>query len=160
MEVQVLSAAPSIFAQERMIVMDDFQMFQDVLTEREIFFENDTFRDGTQYFRIPQKIQNGGLVDVIIIFDEDYVKIVIVKIASTEDPEKRIALCELFNDLNQTYKFFKFHIDSDGDILLEGNLSTDLRDGDFQPEDLLAYIGAALNTLKNDYPKIMKVIWS
>jgi hypothetical protein len=140
--------------------MSDFQKFQEVLTEREIFFEADSFRDGTQYFRIPQKIQGGGLIDVIVIIEEDHVKIVIVKIATTDDSEKRIALCELFNDLNQGYKYFKFHIDSDGDILLEGTLSMDLRDGEFQPEDLLGYIGAALNTLKNDYPKIMKIIWS
>jgi hypothetical protein len=140
--------------------MNDFQKFQEVLTEREIFFEADSFRDGTQYFRIPQKVQGGSVVDVIVLIDENYVKILIVKIATTDDSEKRIALCTLFNDLNQGYKFFKFHIDADGNVLLEGNLSTDLRDGEFQPEGLLGYIVAALSTLKTDYPKIMKIIWS
>ena len=159
-EVQVLSAAPSFSVLYEGIAMEDYQLFEEFLNSEDIFFRLDEFPDGTSFFRIPQKIKNGNLIEIIVIFEEVNIKILIVKIGSVEMPEKQIAIYQLFNELNKIYKFFTFHLDSNNDVVFEGNLSTDLRDGDFQPEVLLTYIAAALKSLSEAYPQIMKVIWT
>ncbi len=140
--------------------MSEFEQFQALLEEQDIFYKIDSFRDGTQLFCIPQNLEAGGVVEVLVVFGDDYVKIVVLKIATINDPEKRFAVYDLFNDLNRAYKFFKFHIDSDGDVIFEGDLVTDLRDGEFHPDTLMAYIAAALTMVKTAYPKIMKIMWS
>jgi len=140
--------------------MEDYQLFEEFLNSEDVFFRLDEFPNGTPYFRIPQKIKNGNLVEVIVVFEQSNIKILIVKIARVETPEKEITIYRLLNELNGTYKFFTFNIDSENDIAFEGNLPTDLRDGDFQPEVLLTYIAAALKSLGEAYPQIMKIIWA
>ena len=140
--------------------MSEYEQFQELLDENEVFYKADTLSSGTPLFRIPQKIKNGGFADMLVIFNEDNIKLVVAKIATVDDPEKRIKFYELFNEMNDTYKYFKLYVDSDGDIMLEGDLTMDLRDGDFQPETLMAYIGASLKLIENVYPKIMKLMWA
>ncbi len=159
-EVQVLSAAPSFLERNEVFLMDDYQLFEEFLTNEELFFKADKFPNGTPFFRIPQKIKNGSLVDIFVVFEEENVKVLFLKIATVEDDEKLPVFYELFNDLNRNYKFFTFNLNSDNEVVLEGNLPTDLRDGEFQPESLFGYIIAALKTLSDVYPKIMKVIWA
>ena len=140
--------------------MEDYQKFEEFLNEEEIFFKADQFPSGIPFFRIPQQVKNGGLVDIIVIFEEENIKVLFLKIAVVEDPEKLSVLCQLFNDLNCNYKFFTFQINSDNEVVLEGNLPTDLRNGDFQPDSLFGYVVAALKTLNEVYPQIMKIIWA
>ena len=140
--------------------MSEFEQFQALLDEQDIFYKIDSFKNGTQLFRIPQNLESGGVIDILVVFADDHVKIVVLKMATINDPEKRFAVYELFNELNRAYKFFKFHIDSEGDVIFEGDLVTDLRDGEFQPDTLMMYIAAALKMVKTAYPKIMKIMWS
>ena len=140
--------------------MEDYQLFEEYLKEEEIFFRLDEFPNGTPYFRIPQKIKNGILLEAIVVFEEFNVKVLFVKIASIETPEKEIAILKLFNNLNRTYKFFTFHLDSDNDVVFEGNLPVDLRDGEIQPDTVLTYVIAAIKSLEKAYPQIMKIVWA
>ena len=140
--------------------MENYELFEEFLNEEEIFFRSDEFPNGTPFFRIPQKIKNGTLVEAVVVFEKFNVKVIFVKIASVETPEKKMAILNLINELNRSYKFFTFHIDSDNDIAFEGNLPTDLRDGEFQPSELLAYIISAIRSLEEAYPQIMKIVWA
>ena len=159
-EVQVLSAAPTFSILYEVFAMEDYQLFEEFLNEEDIFFRLDEFPNGTPYFRIPQKLKNGTLIEIVVIFEEINIKVLCLKFANIENPEKEPAILKLFNDLNSTYKFFTFHLDSDKDAVFEGNLPTDLYDGVFQPDVLLNYILAALKSLEESYPQIMKIIWA
>ena len=159
-EVQVLSAAPSFSIRYEVFAMEDYQLFEEFLNEEDIFFKSGEFPSGDPYFRIPQKIKNGTLVEAIVVFEEINVKVIFIKIASVETPEKEMEMLKLFNDLNRSYKFFTFYLDSSNDITFEGNLPADLRDGEFQPKELMAYIISAIKSLEEAYPQIMKIVWA
>ena len=140
--------------------MDIAEQFKVFLDENEIFYSDRSSNLERTIFRIPQKLKSGSLVEVVVFFYNDSVKIVVLKIASVVDDEKRIAFLELFNEVNFTYKYFKIYLDKDNDVVFEGDLVTDLIDGEFQPELLLTYIGTALQEINEIYPKIMKILWS
>ena len=140
--------------------MADYEQFQEFLDEHKVVYKSDELSDGDKLFRIPQRLDGGNVVDIIVFFGENYVKVVIMGIASVSNAEKLPLIYELLNEFNHDYKYSKFSVVSDGDIVLETDLVADLRDGDFQPDTLFAYIGAAWKTVRAAYPKIMKVIWS
>ncbi len=140
--------------------MNDYELFQAFLDDKEVVYKAKDINNADKLFRIPQKLEGGGVVDIVVVFDDDYIKIVVMGIASVSDTEKLPLIYELFNEFNHAYKYFKFYLDSDGDVVLEGDFVTDLRDGDFDPEMLFAYMGVAWKCTKASYPKIMKVIWS
>ena len=65
------------------------EQFKDFLDEEEIFYKHDEFDDGKNVFRIPQRLKTGGVVDMLVVFDEDDIKLLIMKIGTVEDPEKK-----------------------------------------------------------------------
>jgi hypothetical protein len=136
------------------------EQFKSFLDENEIFYRDDSSDLEREVFRIPQKLKGGSFVELLVVFYDDSVKIVVLKIASVEDSEKRGEILELFNGFNDSYKYFKVYLNDENDIIVEGDFVTDLIAGDFQPEVLLAYIGAALKEVNMIYPKIMKILWS
>ncbi len=140
--------------------MDTAEQFKSFLDENEIFYSDKSSNIERNVFRIPQKLKSGSLVEVVVIFSNDSLKIVVLKIASVVNDEKRSKILELFNEVNFTYKYFKIYLDKDNDVVFEGDLVTDLIDGDFQPDILLTYIGVALQEINEIYPKIMKILWS
>ena len=140
--------------------MDNFEQFRNVLDEVEINYSIDELEDGRPLFRISQKIEGGAFVRFSIIFSADHIKILAMGLASVSDQEKKLRCYELFNDFNARYKYFKFSIDSDGDVMFEGDFVLELRDGDFKPNMLMVYLVTAIKVLDDAYPKLMKVLWS
>ena len=140
--------------------MSEVEQFKEFLDGDEIFYKHDEFDDGRNVFRIPQKLKTGGIVDMLVIFDEDDIKLLIMKIGTVEDPEKKAMCYELFNDLNHSYKYYKLYLDSDGDVMIDCDIAIDVCRGKFYPKTLMAYIGSAFKVANEVYPKIMKILWT
>lgn len=137
--------------------MDNYEVFKNFLDNNDVHYTEDELERGDRFFRIPQRIKNGGVVDVLVIFSDKNIKILIFGIATIEDEDKRPACYKLFNDVNEQYSFFKFYMRSNGDINLEGDAIQGIVEGEFQPKALMGFIVAALSLLQDTYREIMKI---
>ena len=123
-------------------------------------YVEDTLDNGDRLLRIPQKIQNGGTVSVILLFGEHKIKVAILGIATVEDEAKQAECYKLFNDFNRDYAFFKMYTRPDGLVCLDADFSLDLIQGEFQPKELVAFTAMAMHAVGKIYPGVMKIQWS
>ena len=141
--------------------MKPYEQFRELLDGNDLFYKVDFLDNGKTLFRIPQKLKSGGFVDMLLFFEDDNIKILAAKIATIDDPDKLIQCYAIFNELNCNYKYFKMHADSDGDVMLSCDLAMDVvTEGVFSPETVLAYVGASIKVINENYPKIMKLLWA
>ena len=140
--------------------MDNFEAFKELLDSKELNYYEDEFSDGDRVLKIPQRLQHGAMVNVIVIFGKFKVKIAILGLATIEEEEKQVACYKLFNDFNTEYAFFKMYMRSDGNICVDADLSLDIVEGEFQPEELMGFIAMLLHTVGKVYRDIMKIQWT
>ncbi|MBR0260324.1 MAG: YbjN domain-containing protein [Selenomonadaceae bacterium] len=140
--------------------MDNYEALKDFMTNAGLHFSEGTLENGDKVFRIPQKIKNGGIVDVVLIFAESNIKLVVFGIATVEEEEKKPAYYKLFNELAAKYGFFKFYVRPNGDITLEGDIILGIVEGEFKPKALMGFMAAAITLLQDNYRDIMKIQWS
>ena len=140
--------------------MDIYEVFKNFLNDNGVHFSEDTLERGDRFFRIPQRIKNGGVVDVLVIFSEKNIKVLVFGIATIEEDDKKLACYKLFNDLSSQYSFFKFYLRPNGDVNLEGDAILGITEGEFQPKALMGFIIAAVTLIQENYREIMKIQWS
>ena len=141
--------------------MDNYEAFKIFLDENKVLYNEDKVEHGDRFIRIPQKLKNGGVVNVIVIFAEKNVKVLIVGVANVEDQNKRGECFELFNTLNSRYNFFKVYLQTNGDVNIDGDVVLGVHEGDFQARALMGFIVAALNYTQDVvYPDVMKIVWA
>ena len=138
--------------------MDNFEAFESYLDAKDIKYKEDSFDDGDRFIVIPQKIQNGVLLNVLLIFSRIKIKILVLGIGSLEDESKREALYEIFNKFNLETGFFKMYLRGN-DVCVECDMATDVFDGEFNPKKFMNFIMAALFTIDNSYRDIVKILW-
>ena len=160
-EVQVLSAAPILNSGRKVSFVDNYEVFKNFLNDNNVHFTEDSLERGDRFFRIPQKIKSGGVVDVLVIFSERNIKVLIFGIATINDEQKKIACYKLFNDLAAQYSFFKFYLRSNGDVNVEGDAILGLVEGgEFQSKALMGFLVAGVNLVQDTYKDIMQIQWS
>ncbi|MBR2518710.1 MAG: YbjN domain-containing protein [Selenomonadaceae bacterium] len=140
--------------------MDNYEAFKTFLDENKIHYMEDKLEQGDRFIRIPQKLKNGGVVNVIVVFAAKNIKVLIVGIANVDDEGKRGECLKLFNSLNAKYNFFKLYMQPNGDIALDGDVVLGIFEGDFQTRALMGFIIAALNYAQDVYKDVMKVLWA
>ena len=138
--------------------MDNYELFKSFLDTKGVHYNEDTFDDGDRMLIIPQKSNSGALLNILVIFSEIKIKILVMGVASVEDEDKKIACYKLFNDFNMKHTFFKMFFRRD-DICVESDFSTELIEGDFNPKELMNFIMAALFAIDKNYRDIMKIVW-
>ena len=140
--------------------MDNYEAFKTFLDENKIHYMEDKLEQGDRFIRIPQKLKNGGVVNVIVVFAAKNIKVLIVGIANVDDEGKRGECLKLFNSLNAKYNFFKLYMQPNGGIALDGDVVLGIFEGDFQTRALMGFIIAALNYAQDVYKDVMKVLWA
>ena len=141
--------------------MKPYEQFRELLDGNDLFYKVDFLDNGKTLFRIPQKLKSGGFVDMLLFFEDDNIKILVAKIATIDDPDKLAQCYAILNESNCNYKYFKMYVDSDGDVMLSCDLAMDIvTEGVFSPETVLAYVGASIKVINENYPKIMKLLWA
>ena len=142
--------------------MDNYDSFKALLDEDEIHYMEDELDDGDRLFRIPQKLQQGAVVNIIVLFSKFKIKIAMLGIANVEpdDEDKKIEYYKFFNDFNAKYSFFKMYMHQDGDICVDLDLPLDIVEGEFQPKEVMGMIAMLLHTVGKVYRDIMKIQWA
>ena len=140
--------------------MDNYESFKKFITDAGLHYAEGKLEKGDRVFRIPQQIKNGGVVDVLVVFGQNNIKVVFLGIGKVDSDEKRNACYKLFNDLSAQFNFFKFYVRQDGDIGLEGDVVLGIIEGEFQPKALMGFMAAAITLLQDNYGDIMKILQS
>ena len=141
--------------------MDSYEAFKIFLDENKVLYNEDKLESGDRFFRIPQKLKNGGVINVIVVFAEKSIKVLIVGVANVEDENKRVECLKLFNTLNSRYNFFKVYLQPNGDVNIDGDVVLGVFEEVFRTRALMGFIVAALNFTQDVvYPDVMKIVWA
>ena len=141
--------------------MDNYEAFKIFLDENKVLYNEDKLDSGDRFFRIPQKLKNGGVVNVVVVFAEKNIKVLIVGAANVEDENKRVECLKLFNTLNSRYNFFKVYLQPNGDVNIDGDVVLGVFEEVFRTRALMGFIVAALNFTQDVvYPDVMKIVWA
>ena len=138
------------------------------LDRREWSYEENEERDETRkeaYFYMRNELENDEPVTVVIAVREynhadGFIKIKIYDIAYLEENGNRAELLAKLNAWNAEYRFVKFCLDGDRDVVVDIDLPLDLHTGVFQAENFMAMVGVGLQVLEEVYPALMKLRWA
>ena len=140
--------------------MSKLDLFRDHLDEREYRYRELTDDEGvTRAFIAQHEIKNNQILTVTYEFSEEetFLDLGIFDIAKIEDPSKREAVLDLINELNQGYRFGKFFVSDEGDVVMRWSLF--IKDH-FDPAVLLDMAFMLVGTIEEEYPKFMKIQWT
>lgn len=134
-------------------------VFRNHIKEKELYMEEGTNEDGSAFFRVEQRMENGGSVVLAVGFDttEEILDIYTFNIAEIKDAYKKESTLKLINDLNKDYRYTKFYMDEDGRISSSYGF---IFEDNFSPNVVVRQLFLAFNSAEEVYPKFMKLAWS
>ena len=109
-------------------------------------------------YRSAMEVGGQNLPTVLVIDDSIYVMLQVRVGAGLVKESNKAAVMEHMNSLNENYKVFKYYANENGDIVIESCIPT--TDEEFMPELVHAVIDVVLKHLNEEYPKLMKTVWS
>ncbi len=96
---------------------------------------------------------------LVSVEDEDVVKVRVVSFAKF--PEDKLAAAHLLvNEINTTYRFAKFTIDSDNELAVQDDLPKTVVDEGLAPKVCVELVHRFASILSDVYPQVMKAIWA
>ena len=109
-------------------------------------------------YRSAMEVGGQNLPTMLVIDDSIYVMLQVRVGAGLVKESNKAAVMEHMNSLNENYKVFKYYANEIGDIVIESCIPT--TDEEFMPELVHAVIDVVLKHLNEEYPKLMKTVWS
>ena len=109
-------------------------------------------------YRSAMEVGGQNLPTMLVIDDSIYVMLQVRVGAGLVKESNKAAVMEHMNSLNENYKVFKYYANENGDIVIESCIPT--TDEEFIPELVHAVIDVVLKHLNEEYPKLMKTVWS
>ena len=109
-------------------------------------------------YRSAMEVGGQNLPTMLVIDDSIYVMLQVRVGAGLVKESNKAAVMEHMNSLNENYKDFKYYANENGDIVIESCIPT--TDEEFMPELVHAVIDVVLKHLNEEYPKLMKTVWS
>ena len=109
-------------------------------------------------YRSAMEVGGQNLPTMLVIDDSIYVMLQVRVGAGLDKESNKAAVMEHMNSLNENYKVFKYYANENGDIVIESCIPT--TDEEFMPELVHAVIDVVLKHLNEEYPKLMKTVWS
>ena len=109
-------------------------------------------------YRSAMEVGGQNLPTMLVIADSIYVMLQVRVGAGLVKESNKAAVMEHMNSLNENYKVFKYYANENGDIVIESCIPT--TDEEFMPELVHAVIDVVLKHLNEEYPKLMKTVWS
>ena len=118
-----------------------------------------------RYIYMRNELENDEPVTVVIAIREydhadGFIKIKIYDIAYLEEAENRAGLLAKLNEWNSEYRYVKFVVDDERDVVVDIDLPLDLHKGVFQADSFMAMVGVGLQVLEEVYPELMKLRWA
>ena len=109
-------------------------------------------------YRSAMEVGGQNLPTMLVIDDSIYVMLQVRVGAGLVKESNKAAVMEHMNSLNENYKVFKYYANENGDIVIESCIPT--TDEEFMPALVHAVIDVVLKHLNEEYPKLMKTVWS
>ena len=109
-------------------------------------------------YRSAMEVGGQNLPTMLVIDDSIYVMLQVRVGAGLVKESNKAAVMEHMNSLNENYKVFKYYANENGDIVIESCIPT--TDEEFMPELVHAVFDVELKHLNEEYPKLMKTVWS
>lgn len=109
-------------------------------------------------YRSAMEVGGQNLPTMLVIDDSIYVMLQVRVGAGLVKESNKAAVMEHMNSLNENYKVFKYYANENGDIVIESCIPT--TDEEFMPELVHTVIDVVLKHLNEEYPKLMKTVWS
>ena len=135
------------------------QKFSNFINERNINVFQIQDLEGDMHpvvYRSAMEVGGQNLPTMLVIDDSIYVMLQVRVGAGLVKDSNRAAVMAHMNSLN--YKVFKYYANENGDIVIESCIPT--TDEEFMPELVHAVIDVVLKHLNEEYPKLMKTVWS
>lgn len=139
--------------------MNNAEIFENYMNEKEIHFERGTTDDDCVFFRMSQNIKNGGTALIVVLFNKNQqiVDLNVFQVASVTDPLKKEPLFKLLNELNKSYRFSTF-TEREGEVSV--GYSYQVHDNSLDGEEVLDMLIMLFQTAEDNYPKFMKLQWN
>ena len=137
------------------------QKFSNFINERNINVFQIQDLEGDMHpvvYRSAMEVGGQNLPTMLVIDDSIYVMLQVRVGAGLVKDSNRAAVMAHMNRLNENYKVFKYYANENGDIVIESCIPT--TDEEFMPELVHAVIDVVLKHLNEEYPKLMKTVWS
>ena len=137
------------------------QKFSNFINERNINVFQIQDLEGDMHpvvYRSAMEVGGQNLPTMLVIDDSIYVMLQVRVGAGLVKDSNRAAVMAHMNILNENYKVFKYYANENGDIVIESCIPT--TDEEFMPELVHAVIDVVLKHLNEEYPKLMKTVWS
>ncbi len=118
-------------------------------------------QEGT-YFYMRNELENDEPVTVVIAVRENatadaFIKIKIYDIAYLDDGGDRAAVLRKINEWNAAYRYVKFCLDRDQDIVVDIDLPLDLHKGVFRPENVMSMMAVGMHIVEDIYDDLMQI---
>ena len=143
-----------------------FEAIKAELDKQEMKYGEDVSEDGEDHIiRMRQQLDNGSVVSIAIVVTEngdtnDFIKIKYIGLVRLEENSVSTAFIEKLNEWNSAYRYVKFAVDDEQDVVVDIDLPLDLHTGVFQAENFMAMVGVGLQVLEEVYPALMKLRWA
>ena len=112
-----------------------------------------------------QQLDNGSVVSIAIVVTEngdtnDFIKIKYFGMVRLDEKSDPTVFHEKLNEWNSEYRYVKFVVDDEQDVVVDIDLPLDLHDGVFQVDSFMSMVGVGLQVLEEVYPALMKLRWT
>lgn len=109
--------------------------------------------------KITYSADNKESITITVIFDEDgdpYVAFRCWEICSVKDESKKAAAIAICNDLNNQFRWVKFVVDKDNDIVTQCDAHVDMAT---VGEECHTLVLRMVNIVDEAYPRLMRFLW-
>lgn len=133
--------------------------FESALDQYEIKYQ-ELDGNGRIGVRVTYNLKNVNHLTVSFLFDEDGEDVHFVAGVITHVPEgdaRRGAVLEALNDANRRFRWIKFYLDQDSDIMADGD---HILTPDFVGNTCHTLLERILSVCDQAYPDFMRAIWS
>ena len=112
------------------------------------------------YFYMRNELENDEPVTVVIAVREynhadGFIKIKIYDIAYLEESSNRAELLAKLNGWNAEYRYVKFCLDSDRDVVVDIDLPLDLHNGEFKPDAVIAMMAIGMRVVEQVHESLI-----
>ena len=127
----------------------------------EITDEKEDDRQET-YFYMRNELENDEPITAVIVVREynhadGFIKIKLYDIAYLERAEARAELLAKINAWNGEFRYVKFCLDSDQDVVLDIDLPLDIHKGEFQPDSVMAMMAVGMRVVEKVYDDLTEL---
>lgn len=109
-------------------------------------------------YQTAMEVDKQNLPFMMVVDDSIYVMFQVRIANGVVKESNKAAVLNLINEMNATYKVFKYYVDEQNSIILESCIPS--ADDSFTPEIVHAAINVVYSHLTEEYKNIMKVVWT